>query len=263
MHRVTWYMMALVAGLIGTSAGAAVLQPIGPDSFGYQGDTVASNLRDISGTGTSLPLGDETMSGAISLGFDFEFYGTTFSAVHVAANGFLDFDGGSASIRLPQAIPVAASGGRIGGFLRDQNPAAGGTIAYEMRGAAGSQEFVVGFYSVPSFGTSDFATFEMILHESGHIEFQYGDITDSRPGEASVGIESPDGTAGLSLLFGDAPSSNFGYCISVGAVPEVCGDVAPSVVPLPGSSSFMMALGAVGAGLHVRRRRRAAPARRA
>src|SRR2546422_1125192 len=58
------------------------------------------SFTDISATGTqlmgtganaSLPLGDDEVSGPVTIGFPFNFYGTGYSEVFVSSNGFLSF----------------------------------------------------------------------------------------------------------------------------------------------------------------------------
>lgn len=213
------YAAQLQAGTIG---------PKGPDAFGYAGNDIAYNLRDISASGTFLSLGDDSVSGALSIGFNFGFYGTTFSSTHVSSNGFLDFDGGSDSgCCSGRALPDVdgTSGGIIAGFWEDLNVPQG-NIRYQTLGTVGSREFVVGFYDVAHYIGVTPVTFEMILHEgSGNIEFQYASAA-SDGGLHSIGIESPDETIGLQVLLQSSgtplPLSSQGYLISTSApaVPE-------------------------------------------
>lgn len=49
------------------------------------------SIIDIRTTGTALNLGDDSMSGLQSLGFNFTFYGQTFNQVNISMNGFLHF----------------------------------------------------------------------------------------------------------------------------------------------------------------------------
>lgn len=205
-----------------TAASASPIGPKGPDFFGYQGNDIASNLRNVSTSGTTVSLSDEQMSSAINIGFAFSFYGTSFTQLFVSSNGFLDFDGGNPSIGLPESVPGGGSigGGIIGGLLRDHDPSQGGTVAYQTLGSPGSRQFVLGFYGVPQFGTSAVSTFEMILHEgSNNIEFQYGTISNFA-NTTSVGLEAPGSDTGLAILLGAQPDDNSGYLITLADVPE-------------------------------------------
>jgi hypothetical protein len=64
----------------------------GPDRFGYRfEDSQLSSWKDISVSGTHLDLGKDQLSDPINIGFNFVFYGKTYSKVTVATNGFLTF----------------------------------------------------------------------------------------------------------------------------------------------------------------------------
>lgn len=70
---------AVVISALLLSGGMALATAFpGPGSFGYQGlqpDRVG--LNDVSATGTQEVLSNDDLTGAISLGFNFDFYGTT------------------------------------------------------------------------------------------------------------------------------------------------------------------------------------------
>ena len=70
----------------------------GPDKFGYT--SFDSNEKDapefywteLCGTGTPLSLSNDSVSQAISIGFNFYFYGKKYSNVYVSSNGFISFN---------------------------------------------------------------------------------------------------------------------------------------------------------------------------
>jgi hypothetical protein len=232
----------------GGEARAALIGPTGPDAFGHQGNDIAYNLRDISSTGTFLSLSDDNWSGLLPLGFTFDFYGTNFTGVHVAANGFLDFNGGDHGCCSGRPLPSvdSVSGGIIAGFWEDLNYPQG-NIRYQTLGSPGSQEFVVGFYNVQHFWTGIPVSFEMILHEgSNNIEFQYRDAP-SDGGTHSIGIERPDETDGLQVLLQGSgsplPLVSQGYLIT-------------NVIPEPSTLLVWSLLAGLGLCVGWRRRKR-------
>lgn len=119
-----------------------------------------------------------------------------------------------------QREPCSIDGGIIGGLVRDHNPGAGGTVAYQTLGSPGSRQFVLGFYGVPQYGQQVVSTFEMILHEgSNNIEFQYGTLGNFAS-TTSVGLEAPGSNTGLAILLAAQPDNNSGYLITLADVPE-------------------------------------------
>lgn len=224
----------LFAGLVATlctGAHAAVLAPTGPDAFGYQGSAIASNLRNISSTGTFLPLADDVISGPINIGFSFNFYDApSATQVDIGSNGFL---------RL-------ISDNFIHGFSADLNNPQG-NIRYQTLGSPGSREFVVGFYNVARFLGQPSVTFEMILKEgSNDIEFQYGSMNMSAGG-GSVGIREDFSFTLLANNSNDNDFSHTGYLITRNA----------ATTPEPATLAIWGGLAFVGLAVRLRRKQRA------
>ena len=147
-------MTGIVAlGIINTTPACAVTSP-GPDAFGYSSAQIANSLRNISGTGNFISLDDDEVSGAVSLGFNFSFYGTTYSQAYISSNGFLTFNSGSSDgCCNGPSLPNSSSdpSNLIAGFWKDLNPARVGNIRYQTTGTAGSQQFIVGYYDVNNY----------------------------------------------------------------------------------------------------------------
>lgn len=190
----------------------------------------ATNLRDISVTGTAISLGDEEISSAIPLGFNFNFYGTSYSEVYIASNGFVTFLSGQDPAWQPQQIPDAASpNGLIAGYWGDFDPnvLAEGTIVYQLLGSGNNQEFVIGYYDVPHYSDWGLVTFEIILHRNNdEIEVQYGSCP-SDGSDHAVGIENIDGTAGVLADYGNISFNNMGLmlCTAAGPIPKFAGGI--------------------------------------
>jgi hypothetical protein len=212
-------MTGIVAlGVITTTPARAVPSP-GPDAYGYFSREVNNILRNVSTTGTFISLGDDQVSGAIPLGFNFDFYGSTYNQAYVSSNGFLTFNSGSGSgccsgLFLPSNSDPS---NLIAGFWNDLNLPQG-NIRYQTIGTAGSQQFVVGFYDVRHYSNDVSVTFEMILLEgSNNIELQYG----SAPNDGSnvtIGITNNNSTDALTLVNSvsslDVGISNRGFLLT-------------------------------------------------
>lgn len=193
----------------------------------YSTSNISNNLRDISSTGTQFNLSDDAMTGEIGMGFNFGFYDIFVNTVNVSSNGFLALGGFASDDGCCSGKPLPADDGYngiIAGLWEDLNTNnnSTGTMFYQTLGAVGSREFVVGFYDVAHFPSSDPVTFEMILHEgSNNIEFQYG-LVSYENGTHSVGIENTTGTSGIQYLYGDDIErlSNTGVLFSTTPVSE-------------------------------------------
>ena len=63
--------------------------------------------QDISSTGTPVGLGDDEISGALSIGFGFDFYGETYNDFYISSNGFVTFNATSCGNCFAQTMPTA------------------------------------------------------------------------------------------------------------------------------------------------------------
>jgi len=104
--------------------------------------------------GTLVCLGDDVVSGAIPIGFTFNFYGSDFSQCYISSNGFVSFTAGLGSgCCTGQVLPNATYTNTI--FLGqedwDPNSCVDGDISYYTTGAPGSQIFVVSYTDVPHY----------------------------------------------------------------------------------------------------------------
>ncbi len=135
---------------------------------------------------TSVKIPDDGASTAISLGFDFPFYGEMYDEIYVDANGFLSF---KPLIEQPfsySCLPIPETPATaIVPFRVDLNPADGGSIRYEHH----AEGFVLTFEDTPLFGQlSQTYTFQVVLMHDGRIRFNYQDITPL-PGSVAVGVQ--------------------------------------------------------------------------
>jgi hypothetical protein len=249
-------MTGIVAlGIVTTTPARAVPSP-GPDAYGYFSREVNNILRNVSTTGTFISLSDDQVSGAIPLGFNFDFYGNTYSQAYVSSNGFLTFNSGSYNgCCNGPFFPYSSSNpsNLIAGFWNDLNVPQG-NIRYQTTGTAASQQFVVGFYDVRHYSNDingPSVTFEMILVEgSNNIELQYGNAPNVEGDETvTIGITNNNSTDALTLVNFD-PSldvgiSNRGFLFSTHPV---------SAQPVPGPLPLLGVGAAFGYSRKLRKR---------
>ena len=162
------------------------------------------------GTPTSLNI-DDTWSDVIDLGFEFCFFGDTYSQILIGSNGVLSFELENArqgngyflgsDDTLPNASNSTLSEANIFGVGHDIDPSVCGDINYVVLGATPSRQFVVNYSEVCHFGGScnDLkSSSQIILYESSNaIDVNiYNKPTCSswNGGNAVVGVQNIPGT---------------------------------------------------------------------
>lgn len=126
----------------------------------------------VDGNETRLDLAaDDVAVAVVGLPFAFPFAGRVFDSAHVSEDGFLAFvppaDAGCCLTReLPSPDAPAAM---LAAFWRNLDPGKNGTVAH----AVVNGTFVVEWHGVPDPQNRTKATFQVVLHENGTIEYLY------------------------------------------------------------------------------------------
>lgn len=150
-------------------------------------------------------IGDDAVSPAQSLGFDFEFYDQTHSSVHASSNGFLTFlpNQYHGCCIAPEIPNTNSPNAIIAGWWRDLSPGDGSFMRHITEGPVGERVFLFevnrwAHFSDPSLRvTMEYKLFEA----TGDIEVHYVKApADGQPHVA--GIENHAGTDGLQLYRG-------------------------------------------------------------
>ncbi|MBE7385052.1 MAG: filamentous hemagglutinin N-terminal domain-containing protein [Leptolyngbya sp. SIO1E4] len=151
---------------------------------------------------TGVPLGDDEVSEAIVLPFDFNYFGTDYTEVYISSNGFITLEpttdsGCCTGESLPSGFTLNAL---IAGWWEDLNPPEGGQIRYGIVGDEPNRIFVVDFEDIQHFPAENPSTFQFQLFEgSGDIEVHYENApTDG--GIHSAGIENQFGSFGVEYI---------------------------------------------------------------
>ncbi len=142
--------------------------------------------------------------GTIPLGFDFKFFGRSYSSVKVSTNGLVMFnDVGSTDW---DNKPIGTPGGvdNYATCLWDDQQAANllQGVAYELKGSAPNYFMVIWFYLQnldPS--TSGPSSYQMVLYQTSNaIKCQYINMSGSAASDgrsATIGLEGPFGASGI------------------------------------------------------------------
>ena len=212
----------------------------GNDDFGYimkdssEDDGPTYAWTDIVSTGTKL-LGSTSdgAQGPIDIGFDFEFYETTYQEFYNGGdNGHISFGGGSSNRWTPYSIPSTQlmpnsiiAGWFDGGFCTSRNPTSG--VYYETVGDEGSRQLIIqmqdqvywsaregSFYcSTGNAWATNSITWQIILNEgSNKIVLQYKDATGGSPYDneyLTAGIQGITGGTqyGIQYKYRSVPST--------------------------------------------------------
>jgi len=185
----------------------------GPDGFGYvwiDSDETGGptfDWIDISEIGADITSGliDDSYIGPFPIGFEFPYYGNTYTEFYVGSNGLIGFDPTELDLRIRTPLPTEAAPNNILAWLwddlnilDDDNP--GGKVYYHSDGS----RLVIEFDNYPEYRADpgDVVTAEVVLDSDGAISYQYLDIgAGFDVGNCTVGIENADGTDGLEVVY--------------------------------------------------------------
>jgi len=154
------------------------------------------NWLDATVGGTIVAQGDDTYE-YVSLPFAFNFYGNTYTGLYVSSNGFVSFGAGYSSYSNGCIPSTATPNNAIYAFWDDLVPAGGsdGNIYVKQ---IDSGTFVIEWYRVRQYGTSNYQTFEIVLRNDHSITLQYQSVSNT--GSATVGVENATGTLAKQYL---------------------------------------------------------------
>ncbi|WP_189342891.1 M4 family metallopeptidase, partial [Ulvibacter litoralis] len=192
-------------------------------------------------TGTTLSLGDDAGSSLLPIGFDFDFYGTTYSNFYIASNGFISFDNDGTSGAVSYTPTALADGGAPNNMIAlvwdDLSPNQSGTIKYETIGIAPNRKLIVDFIDVPLYTASPPSAYEVtsqlqLFEGSQRIEIHTSKATNGGTSRTQ-GIENATGTAatpttGRNLANWSLPDGSSDYVAYVpsntGSIVDNCGN---------------------------------------
>jgi gliding motility-associated-like protein len=158
-------------------------------------------------TGTQLFMTDDSQQGPFQIGFNFCFFGTTYTQFYIGSNGWISFSGGQPTTFTTQTIPTANAlvpKNCIMGPWQDWHPGLGGQIRYQVQGTAPCRKLIVSWIGVPMFScTGNQGTFHIVIHESTNYIDNY---IQNKPaclqwqgGTATEGIHNAAGTIGIAV----------------------------------------------------------------
>ena len=201
-------------------------------------DEVFAPWVDISGTGAEILSNADDDWVIAPIGFDFTFYGTSYSEVCITSNGELRF-GGLGTEYHNSPLPCGWLGALAAPHWDDlwlcaSSFVPGNAVYYQTVGSPGSRGMIVQWQDVDhAFGNCGTARFEAVLFEgSDELRFQYQNVNGffsapeyNQGGSATVGIQSPGGRHSVPWSYNEKVLEN-NYAI-------VFTPLAPPASPVP------------------------------
>ena len=187
----------------------------------YAVDTIPYQPYAYTGGNPVLVRLDDLYSQSVAIGFNFSFYGQTYSNLVVGSNGNLSFDSSYAGMNDPWQLPPATTIpnptlplNSIFGAYRDIDNTNIGAVTYQLLGTAPNRIFLVSYDSIPLFGSahstspftaqdSSLSTFEVALYEGcNSIEvYIHHSPSDTlwNNGLGLIGIQNSGGTSAVAV----------------------------------------------------------------
>jgi hypothetical protein len=237
---VVYDMPDLLKDEVDTNPG--ILGTGGPDVFGYSwidsdepGGPVFDWV-DISTTGTPTFTGysDDGNRGPFPIGFNFSFYGNTFTDFRVCSNGWISFTSTSTDYS-NAALPGTGAPENLLAVFHDDlkiDPSGNGSnIYYEYDGS----KLIVQFDNVYRLGSGGPYTCQAILYPNGTILYQYLSMQGTRLDEATIGIQNATRDDGLTVVY-NADYVHDNMAIRLSTTPDwLSANPSSGIVP-PGGS---------------------------
>jgi hypothetical protein len=144
---------------------------------------------------TPLNLGDDGTRN-VSLGFEFEYWGQTFTDAWVSSNGFVSFQSGAHLCCNGQPIELAQRN-TIYAYWSDLISYTGNPYYRRDDGS-----ILFGWYGVNEYGTNNSSTFEIGLFADGKIQLNYGNLGFNGGHTFTAGITGPTAADNIELFYG-------------------------------------------------------------
>ncbi len=159
--------------------------------------------RDISSVGQALTFtGDDQNLGPYSIGFSFPYYGSNFTTLRVAANGWISFT--SSATGQPsysnQNLPFSTSPENLlAPWWDDLSPQRTGTAIRLY--SNNTDSCIISFTNVQSYSGGGVYNFQCILQSSGKVTYQYANMGTARLNSATIGLQNSDRTKGTTVVY--------------------------------------------------------------
>ena len=161
----------------------------------YEPALIPPQINGAPTTMTPLNLGDDGTRN-VSLGFEFEYWGQTFTDAWVSSNGFVSFQSGAHLCCNGQPVELAQRN-TIYAYRSDLISYTGNPYYRRDDGS-----ILFGWYGVNEYGTNNSSTFEIGLFADGKIQLNFGNLGFSGYRDFTAGITGPTADDNIPLFYG-------------------------------------------------------------
>lgn len=192
----------------------------------YPNHSIASSTYNPQSTaGTSVGLSDDSNVGPFNIGFNFDFYGQTFSQFRICTNGFITF-GDPSGRYSPGSFPnSSAPNGVVAAYWTDLYPSSGYYMRYQTVGTAPNRQLIVSAHLTYYSNRNAWVDYQIILFENTN-KIQTTITSQGWTPTATQGVENHTGT-----LAATPPGRNLSGFNGAGTTYEY--------TPMPGQSSWV------------------------
>ncbi len=191
---------------------------------------------DISQTGTNTGIIEDDNSASFALGFDFEFFGQTYSQARISSNGWISFTASQdVSGYFNEMIPSTEEPNAAIFVFWDDLWIDPSTESVKYLADALHHRFIVSWHAERLEGGTAF-NFQVILDNQGGVTMQYQSLPEEL-GSYTVGVEDAAGSDGIELWFDGsgimAAAPETAVKFWGGPIGTVCGTVRANLTNVP------------------------------
>lgn len=179
----------------------------------YDISTISFSPRSLTGAATTVSLSDDAMSGALPIGFTFNYFCNDYTQFYLSSNGFISFSSGQPNgCCSGQNLPNASAPNNLIAFAwEDPDPGNGGQptenlLRYETIGTAPNRILIVDYFNVDHYPNGNNMTVQMLLYESNSSIEVHTTTMPTDGGDHTMGIENIDGTNAFTVTGRNAAS---------------------------------------------------------
>lgn len=194
---------------INCGASATLVAPANPTSS-FTVSSAPCSPVPITGTNAFPTACDDCVTGQIPMGFNFNFFGTTYNSVVISSNGLVGFGAFTFTGFTPFTIPAGGlPNNYIAGMMADIDIRFGGTITYQTVGVAPNRRFVVSYNNVVPYNSGSgagtgTASFQIIINENGSFQIVISQLSanwnaTTSGANATSGCENATGSYAVAI----------------------------------------------------------------